>query len=246
VSKKQYSQKLINEIEDEPSQFVRLINQFTVVCSLVSYAIIAYLLIFHFDLIKLLFTDYSKLQDFISYQYKGPIYLTALFFNIILSVNPFAQLVPIPQLIAFFYGFSRGFIFCMITATASYVLTLYLSRTLGRKVVKKIIGEKNWEKVRILADEEGVFPFFIAHLFPIFPDAIVAWVAGTTDLPFIKLTVVSTIARIPGILLTVLVASGVITENYYLTAGLFIGLILISSLLTKYRKQILKLIDKNH
>lgn len=245
MAKSRYSKKLIQEIEEEPSRFVQAINTFTIACSLVCYGIIAYLLLFHFDLLRLLFTDYTKLQDFISHGYKGPIFLGALFFNVVLSINPLAQLVPIPQLIAFFYGFWKGFIFSILGAIISYVLTLYISRSLGRKIVKKIVGEKNWERVQILANEEGVFPFFIGHLFPIFPDAIVAWVAGTTELSFTKLTIVSTIARIPGILLTVLIGSGIILQNPYLTGGIFIALMATSLLLTKYRKQIIKLMNRN-
>lgn len=235
---------IIHKIEEKPSWFVDIINKFTILCSLICYGIIAYLLIYHFDLLILLFTDYDKLNDFIAFEYKGPIFWIAMFFNVVLSVNPFAQLVPIPQLISFFYGFERGMLFCILGAMISYILTLYLARSLGSPIVKKIIGEKNWEKVQILADEEGVFPFFIGHLFPIFPDAIVAWVAGTTRLSIVKLTIVSTIARLPGMALTVLIGSGQIVKNPYLTSTVFITLVTISLLLARYRKQIMGIMNR--
>lgn len=206
--------------------------------------IIAYLLLFHFHLIREFFSDYSSIQKFITPELKLPIFLSALFISVILSINPFAQLVPITSMISFFYGFKYGMIFAMLSVFISEVLTLYLSRNLGKKFVKRILGEKNWNKLNLLADEEGTLPFFIAHLFPVFPDSIVAWVAGTTNVPILRMAVIALIARIPGNLVTVLIGSGIVTKNVWLTAGLFITLVSTAFLMNKYRKKILAMMDR--
>jgi uncharacterized membrane protein YdjX (TVP38/TMEM64 family) len=233
------------EVIENPATLIKYLNKFTFVVSIICYLCIAYLVIFHFELIRLFFTDYTKLYSFLTEGIRGPVFLIALLFNIVLSINPFAQLVPLTSIIAFFYGFEKGLVFAILTVIFSTILTLMLSRNFGNTAVKKIIGESNWKKVKILANEEGSFPFFIAHLFPVFPDAIVVWIAGITSISIAKLTIVGLLARLPGITLSVLIGSGLVTENIWLTGGLFATLVAISALLAKFRKQIMRLINQN-
>lgn len=238
------AQMLIKDIEHKPSLFVKFLNYITIIVTVVCYTIIAYLLFFHFDLIKLFFTDYSKLREFITPGLRVPIYLVSLIFSIVISINPFAQVVPLTSIIAFFYGFIPGVIFGSLSFFFSTYITMQLSRHLGHSVVKKIIGERNWNKVTILANEEGVLPFFIAYLFPIFPNAIISWIAGTTKINTLKLSIWAFIAQFPGIVLSVLIGSGVITKNFRLTGGLFLVLVISAILMSKYRKNILDLMNR--
>ena len=232
------------EITQNPAKLIKYLNKFTFIVSIICYLCLAYLLIFHFDLIRLFFTDYKQLYSFLTEGIRGPVFLIALLFNIILSINPFAQLVPLTSIISFFYGFEKGLVFAIFTVICSTILTIMLSRNFGNSAVKKIIGVSNWKKVKVLANEEGVFPFFIAHLFPIFPDAIVVWIAGITHISILKLTIVGLLGRLPGITLTVLIGSGLVTENIWLTGGLFVTLVTISAILAKFRKQIMRLLNQ--
>jgi uncharacterized membrane protein YdjX (TVP38/TMEM64 family) len=237
--------KLIKDIEEKPSQFIRVLNSFTILSTILCYGIIAYLLIFHFELFRYFFTDYSRLQEFITPGFKIPVFLIALLFSIVLSIYPFAQVIPVTSMVAFFYGFWGGMLFGCLSFFMSSMLIMYMSRHLGNSVVKRIIGEKNWEKANILADEEGVLPFFIAYLFPVFPNSIISWIAGVTKVPVLKLSVSALIAQIPGITISVMIGSGLVTKNIYLTGGLFITLVTIAVIMNKYRKNILELINRH-
>lgn len=234
-----------SDLVSKPSLLLKILNNTSILASVICYGIIIYLLIFHRDLVTYFFEDYHRLRDFITPGLRVPIFLIALFFSVVLAINPFAQLVPILSMIAFFYGINWAIIFGCISNAISTLLTLSLSRHYGQKAVKKILGANNWEKVKVLADEEGALPFFIAHLFPIFPDAIVVWIGGTTHIPFAKYTAASVLARIPGLYIAALIGSGVVTEDPWFTTATFLTLVAISLLLTKYRKQILNLVDRN-
>jgi uncharacterized membrane protein YdjX (TVP38/TMEM64 family) len=236
--------KIIHEIEEKPSLFVQILNTFTLISTIICYGIIGYLLIFHFELLRLFFTDYGQLQNFITPGLKIPIFFIALFFGVILSIYPFAQVIPITSMVAFFFGFKWGMLFGCLSFFISTTLIMVLSRHLGNKVVKKIIGDKNWTKAKILADEEGALPFFIAYLFPIFPNSIISWIAGITNISILKLSTGALIAQIPGIAVSVLIGSGMITKNIYLTGGLFISLVLVAFTMNRYRKNILNFMNK--
>ncbi|MFW5719923.1 MAG: TVP38/TMEM64 family protein [Candidatus Dojkabacteria bacterium] len=237
--------KLVQEIEEKPAWFVSVLNRVTIGITIVCYGIIAYLAIFHFDLIKLFFTDYKQLQEFITPGLRIPLLIVFFIFAVVLAINPFAQLVPIISIVAFFYGFELSVVFGLVSFFLAVSLTMSLSRYLGHNVVKKIIGEKNWDKARILADEEGVLPFFIAYLFPVFPNAIITWIAGTTNVSIPRLATVATIAVTPGTIISALIGSGLVTENYILTGSMFVVLILIAVIMSKFRKHILNLINRN-
>jgi uncharacterized membrane protein YdjX (TVP38/TMEM64 family) len=238
-------QELEDEIERKPSQFVKILNYFTIVSTILCYGIIIYLLIFHFELIRLFFSDYNKLQDFITPGLKIPIFLVALLFSVILSIYPFPQVIPLTSMMAFFYGFKGGLLFGSLSFFISTYLIIVLSRHLGNTVVKRIIGEKNWKRANILANEEGILPFFIIYLFPIFPNSIISWVAGVTKIPVFKLSFSALIAQLPGIAISVLIGSGLVTKNIYLTGGMFVTLVAIAFLMNKNRKRILNFINRN-
>lgn len=231
------------EITREPSSFIKGLNYFTLAVAVVCYAVLIYLAIFHFELIKLFFGDYRKLREFIIPAWRLPIYGTAMIFCIVTSLNPFAQVVPFTSLIAFFYGFWPGLLFGMTAFFASAFLTMTISRHLGKTIVKKVIGEKNWNKTNIMADREGLIPFVIAYIFPVFPNAVVSWIAGITGVTILPLALAGTVAQIPGIIISVLVGSGIITQNLYLAGGLFFSLIFIAVILNKNRSRILKLVQ---
>jgi uncharacterized membrane protein YdjX (TVP38/TMEM64 family) len=234
---------LNQKIAQESSLFIKILNYFTVAVAVVCYAVLLYLLIFHFELIKCFFGDYQKLREFIVPGWRLPIYGTAMIFCIVTSLSPFAQVVPFTSLIAFFYGFWPGLLFGMAGFFASAFLTMTISRHLGNTMVKKAIGEKNWNKANILAAREGLIPFVIAYIFPVFPNAAVSWIAGITGVTILPLALAGTLAQIPGIIISVLVGSGIMTQNFYLASGLFITLIGIAVILNKNRPRILKLIQ---
>jgi uncharacterized membrane protein YdjX (TVP38/TMEM64 family) len=225
-----------------PSRFIKFLNYFALAVSVVCYGILAYLLIFHFELVRLFFGDYQKLREFITPGWRAPIYGISLIVSIVTGINPFAQMVPFTSLISFFYGFWPGLLFGVLSAFSSAFLTMNISRHLGNNAVKKIIGEKNWNKANILATEEGRLPFIIAYVFPVFPNTIVSWIAGITAIAILPLSLSSALVQIPGITISVLIGSGIITQNAWLTGGMFATLVAFAILLNKNRPRILKLI----
>lgn len=238
-------EKIVHDIEKKPSAFVKSLNIITLISSIICYAILIWFVIFEFGLIRSFFGgDFDKLRTYINSDYRVIIFIGAFIVNFLLSLNPFAQLVPIVSMISFFYGFRWGLFFGITNFFVATFITIHISRHLGGKVVRKIIGEKNWKRANLLADEEGLLPFNIAYLFPVFPNAIISWIAGITRLSVLKLAIGATIFQSPGIVIGVLVGSGYVTQNWFLSIGLFLGLCLTAILMATNRKKILKLINR--
>lgn len=235
---------ILEDIRENPSTFAKILNYTTLAITIISYIIIIFLIIFNFDLVVLFFTDYTKLKEFFDPNLKFMIFAITFIFSIVLSISPFAQFVPFVSFIAFFYGYEIGTIFGMITFYISTYLTISLSRNLGSSIVIKIIGEKNWKRVAMLSDDEGAISFFIAYLFPIFPNAIISWVAGLTKISPTKLSLTAVIAQFPGILIAALIGSGLINKNPLLSVTLVLILIISSYLMHIKRNSILRLLRK--
>ena len=228
-----------------PPPLVRVLNVFTLVSTVLCYGVIVWLVVFHRDLFRYYVTDYTQLRHFITPELRVPLFLVGLFFSVALSIWPVAQLVPLVSMAAFFYGFEWGMAFGGLSFFFATALTMTLSRHMGTAAVKRVIGAKNWEKANLLADREGSLPYLIAYLLPLFPNSIVSWIAGTTRLPILPLSGAALISQLPGIAVSVLIGSGLVMQNRYLTGGTFFGLVALAIVLHYNRPRLLALLGRD-
>ena len=118
------------------------------------------------------------------------------------------QPVPPDPFIAGGSAFGLNPLLCALVATVASVaggLTAHtLGRLLGGGVVRRVIGEKNYERGEALFVKYGVWAVLLAAVTPV-PFKAVCWVAGVFEMPRFSFLVASFAGRLPRFLVVALI-----------------------------------------
>ena len=97
----------------------------------------------------------------------------------------------------------------IVAVMLASMLSFFLGRKLGKKVVVWVAGEEDYEK---WADKlgRGKYVFFLMMLLPVFPDDILCMVVGTTNMTWRFFIITNLITRPIGTLCTCFLGSGII------------------------------------
>lgn len=95
------------------------------------------------------------------------------------------------------------------------LLTFILARKFEHKLLGKILPKKDYDKIKaLICKPRNKLIIFILYLLPGFPKDILGYVAGITTVKLKDFVILSTIARLPGILISSYVGSNLYSENY--------------------------------
>jgi len=155
-------------------------------------------------------------------------------------------ILPIPAAITTMAGvivlgawtaFWLSYLACMLGAITAF----FIGRFLGKKVIMWIVGEEDLNKWSTkLAG--GKYTYFLMMLFPFFPDDILCFIVGTTDIKFNFFFFTNIITRAIAIGATCFITSGSVIpfEGWGIVVLVIIGVIVIGLLIIsfKYEKNI--------
>lgn len=111
-------------------------------------------------------------------------------------------MVPITILITLtilVFGIYDGFVFAVLGAVLSSIITYWLGRLLGRDFVRSLAGNKLTSLSRKLG-RRGILSTFIVRLMPIAPYSVVNVVAGASHIRFSDFIIGTVLGLLPGIL----------------------------------------------
>lgn len=111
-------------------------------------------------------------------------------------------MVPITVLITLtvlVFGIYDGFLFALLGAVISGVITYWLGRVLGRDVVRSLAGDKVTTLSRKLG-RRGILSTFVVRLMPIAPYSVVNVVAGASHIRFLDFIIGTALGLLPGML----------------------------------------------
>jgi len=129
-------------------------------------------------------------------------------------------------------AFWLSYFACMLGA----LTTFFIGRSLGKKVIAWIIGKDDlikWSKK--LA--EGKYSYFLMMLFPFFPDDILCFVVGTTEIKFTFFLITNIITRAIAIGTTCFFTSGSLIplEGWGIPVLIVIAIIVIVILILSFK-----------
>lgn len=113
----------------------------------------------------------------------------------------------------FLFGPFLGTLYTMIGAALGFTLIFVLARKLGRPFVEYFVDEKLLRKFDYIAESRGTFVLFLIFLLPAFPDDVICYIAGLTNIKIRTLVLISLAGRLPGNILLSLTGSGVAESN---------------------------------
>jgi uncharacterized membrane protein YdjX (TVP38/TMEM64 family) len=138
------------------------------------------------------------------------------------------------------FGTLWGVVYSTIGLTLGTLVCFALGRKWGEPLVRPWLSEHHWNRMSFILEAEGVILCFILYVIPGFPKDIVSYLFGISPMPFWVFAVVSTMARLPGTIISSYFGANV-AEQQYISALVFIAIIAALCLpLYYYREPIIR------
>lgn len=186
-----------------------------------------------------LFDNLENLKIFI--EGYGNVAPLVLIFLVILQIF----IAPIPgQIIGiasgYVFGAFWGTLYSMIGVVVGSYLAFLLSRKYGRPIAEKFVKKETLSKFDNFLQDKGVFALFLAFLLPVFPDDVLCYIAGLSNIKIRTLVIIATVGRLPGFLILNMIGAGFANLDTRTSVLLFSIIILVSFFVFIYRKPLEK------
>ena len=124
-----------------------------------------------------------------------------------------ATVLPVPGIFVIgagvaLFGEIRGAIYSYIGIISASYFSFFIGRKLGKKAVGKVVGEKNLEKWLSLIKGKDKALLSFMFLFPFFPDDVLCFVSGLTNMSFRFYAVMIAVTRAASVLFTAFSVGG--------------------------------------
>ena len=152
---------------------------------------------------------------------------------------------PIQFASSYMFGVIPALILSLIGAVLGTTITFFISKILGRDMINLLFDKDKVDDYHNkLNSGKGIALAGLIYLIPGVPKDLVSYVAGISDMKFRPFIIVSSIARIPGMLGSLLLGSFVESRNY--TAIVILGLVTVIFFVVFIinRKTIIEYLDK--
>ncbi len=121
-----------------------------------------------------------------------------------------------------------GILWTLIGSTIGYLIVLLISKRFGRPLLEKIFKKSAISKFDfILSSRSSALILFAIFLLPGFPDDIVCYIAGLTNLSIKKLMAIILLGRFPTIVLTNYLGAGLSTNPGLVVACAVVGVLIL-------------------
>ncbi len=125
---------------------------------------------------------------------------------------------PLELLAGCAFGAGLGFALCQIGVLIGSTVVFLLVRRAGRGAAGVLMGETAYRKLSFLLNESRLpLTLFLLYLIPGTPKDLLTYFAGLTSIRFGPFLLLTTVARTPSVLSSVLVGSSLMAERF--TAG---------------------------
>lgn len=133
------------------------------------------------------------------------------------------------------FGLYKGYIYTAIGALIGGTISFYISRKLGRNIVKKLTKDK-LDNIETMVNTKGFSIILLLRLIPLFPFDVISYGAGLTSVKYKDFIMATFLGTIPGILVFTNIGAQALnigSNNFYISIALLILLIFISMILKK-------------
>ena len=121
--------------------------------------------------------------------------------------NVAAPLSGSPFLFAGFYSYGQmSVVYAFIAAVIASITNFWIAKVWGRKIVTKLAGEENLDKLDNLTKDYGLQTLFIFRLFMKEFHDVISYAFGLTNLTFKSYFIVSTLGMIPATIIWYLIS----------------------------------------
>lgn len=191
------------------------------------------ILILVFIVYKILKMDIGihEIKSYIdSYGSFAPIVYIIMFALVPLTLFPDSVLAIAGGLV---FGLYKGYIYTAIGALIGATISFYISRKLGRNMIKKFTKDK-LDSIEIMVNAKGFSIILLLRLIPLFLFDVISYGAGLTSVKYKDFIIATFLGTIPGILVFTNIGAQALnigSNNFYISIASLILLIFISMIL---------------
>jgi uncharacterized membrane protein YdjX (TVP38/TMEM64 family) len=191
-----------------------------------------------------IFQDPQKLRDWLSGT--GPWAPVLYVFLQALQIVVFVLPGEVTQIAAgWVFGFVWGSVLSVIGAVIGSAAAFLIAHTFGVGLVHRIAGVKAVARFDgLMQSPKFVGSLFLLFLIPGIPKDILCYVAGLSRLKLVPFLVISTVARLPGILGSSLMGKALFHGDWWLLAGVAGGALVLFGVGWWFRDSIFALIER--
>lgn len=136
----------------------------------------------------------------------------------------------------FIFGPWYGFLYNYIGRIIGHTIAFYISKTIGRRIVMKVVKPETLEKYDHFWNKRGAFILFLIYWLPLFPDDEISYIVGTSKMKPSKFMLANLLGQTGGSLgLAYIGAKGVKLDSFVFLLILAV-FILFWVLWMKYKK----------
>ena len=144
----------------------------------------------------------------------------------------------------FLFGAAKGFLYSSIGLTLGSWINFTIGRFMGKRFVRKMIPERQLDRLDKIIKRQGVIVLFILFVIPGFPKDYLCLFLGLSTLPLKIFLILTGIGRMPGTLMLSLQGSFIFEQKYGLFAVIMLLCLIVISLAYKYRDPLYQWLEK--
>ena len=190
------------------------------------------------------FESIAHLENYIkSYGHlSGHIYIVFQILQVVICVIP-GEVVQVAA--GYLFGPFWGIIYALIGCFIGEAIAFLLARVLGQGFVRLFMSEEQFLKYHERLNSNRAYTLcFILYLIPGIPKDILCYVAGATEMGFLPFLVISMVARLPGLVGSIVMGS-LVDSGRYVLAIVILGIACILAVLGFiYRNKLSDLMDR--
>ena len=137
-----------------------------------------------------------------------------------------------------FYGVVPGMLYCLLGSLIGTIVIVIVTKKVGRKVVNLFVPIEIIDDFSLFKDKKKMYAsIFFIYIIPSTPKDLLVYAAALTDISIWKFLLITTIARIPNIIISTWCGAEFIDGNYFTAIAIFVAsAILAVSLSLVYKK----------
>ena len=148
--------------------------------------------------------------------------------QVILAVIPGG---PVQIAAGYAFGIIEGSVLCTIGIQLGSAIAFLLARYLGTKVIYLFFPQEKVESIKFLQRSKRLdLIVFICFLIPGAPKDLLTYFCGITHITFIKFIFLTSLARVPSIIFSVLSGNALVERNYVIAIVIISVLVILSGI----------------
>ncbi len=189
------------------------------------------------DYLYNIFCDKDNLQAFLA-QFGGfdkVVFVGIRAFQTVIKIIP-AE--PLEIAAGAFYGTIPGMLYCLLGSLIGTIVIVIITKKVGRRVVNLFVPIDIIDDFSLFKDKKKMYTsIFCIYIIPSTPKDLLVYAAALTDISIWKFLLLTTIARIPNIIISTWCGAEFIEGNYITAIAIFVAsAILAVSLSLVYKK----------